>query len=108
MDQSSKKEEILKAAQKDNQNEYESHVGHASILITSLTACVVGLALFIVEMVFKGTKNFGLIAVALTASSVMFLYEGIKLKTVWKIIIGSVFAVVAIVLISGYLWQVIS
>ena len=108
MDQSNKKEEILEAARNNKQNEYEAHIGYASVLITSLTACVVGLALFVVEMVFKGTKNFGLIAVALTASSVMYLYEGIKLKNILKIILGSIFAVIAIVLISGYLWQVVS
>ena len=49
-----------------------------------------------------------MIAVAMTASSVQLLYEGIKLKTVWKIIVGSIEALIALFFILGYIGQVIA
>lgn len=103
------KEEILKAAQKDRYSgkEAESRAGVKATLLGSIIALIVGAVLFLLEFFIKKSWNFGLIAVAMTASCVQLLYEGIKLKTVRKIIVGSVEAIVALLFIALAVWKVV-
>ena len=104
------KDEILNAAKKESYigKEFENIAGTKSTLLASFVSLIVGTILFLVELFVKKTWNIGLIAVAMTASSVQLLYEGIKLKTVWKIIAGSIEALIALFFILGYIGQVIS
>ena len=110
MNQLKNKDDILKAAQKNtfSGKEFENRAGTKGTLLASFVSLIVGAILFLIEFFVKRTWNIGLIAVAMTASSVQLLYEGIRLKTVWKIIVGSVEAVVALFFILGFIGQVIS
>lgn len=110
MSQLNTKDEILKAAQKEtfNGKEFENRAGAKGTLLASLVSLIVGAILFLAEYFVKRTWNIGLIAVAMTASSVQLLYEGIRLKTIWKIVVGSVEAIVALFFILGFIGQVIS
>lgn len=91
-------EEILKAARnnKPNGKEYENKTGTRSALWGSLVAFILGIILATVEYLIKGTLNIGLIAVGLTGGGVQYLYEGIKTKTVWKIIFGAAESLLAL------------
>ncbi len=110
MSQLNTKDEILKAAQKDTfaGKEFENKAGTKGTLLASFVSLIVGAILFLTEYFVKRTWNIGLIAVAMTASSVQLLYEGIKLKTIWKTVVGSVEAIVALFFILGFIGQVIS
>ena len=82
MNQLNDKDEILKAAQKDTftGKEFENRAGTKGTLLASLVSLIVGTILFITEFFVKGPWNIGLVAVAMTASSVQLLYEGIRIK----------------------------
>jgi len=105
-----KKDEILKAAQNEKYagKEFDNRTESRATLWASLISLIVGAVLFFVELLAKGTWNIALIAVAMTASCVELLYEGIKLKKVWKIIIGAIGALIALFFILGFIGQVIS
>ena len=102
------KNRILREAQKDSYNgkEYEHKIYDRSVLLSELVMLVVGLSLMIVEYLKKHTYNLGIVAIILIAISVQMLYEGIKIKKVWKIALGTFLLVFAIIVIIGYVGQV--
>ena len=104
------KEDILNAAQKESfrGKEFENKAGTRGALLAALVSLIVGTLLFLVEFFVKKTWNIGLLAVAMTASSTQLLYEGIKLKNVWKTIFGLLGALIALFFILGYIGQVIA
>ena len=104
------KEDILNGAQNERikGSEFENRIGVRSSLIGFLTALFVGTILCLVELFVKKTLNFGLIALLFTTAGVQFLYEGIKTKSVWRIIFGAVELVLAVFFILGFIWTVIS
>ena len=109
MKQSNNKEDILRAAQKDRDlgKEYENRVFSKSISIASIISLFVAAVLFFVEYFANKTWNIGLLAVALTTSTVQILYEGTVLKSFWKRIIGFVEAIILILLIIVFIGQTI-
>ncbi len=103
-------DEILEAAQKEKfaGKEFDNRIESRGTLWASLISLIVGVGLFLVEYFVKGTWNIGLIAIGMTASCVQLLYEGIKLKIVWKIILGAISAIIALFFILGFIVRVIS
>ncbi len=104
------KETILRAAQdeKAKGKEFENREGIRSNVVGLLAALCVGTILFLVEYFVKKTWNIALIAVFMTAAGVQMLYEGIRIKSVWRIIIGSIQLLIAIFFSLGFIGQVIS
>ena len=110
MDEKMDKESILKAAQNANAQgkEFENREGVKSNLVGLLASLCVGVLLFLVEYLVKKTWNIALIAVFMTAAGTQMLYEGIKLKSVWRIVTGSIQLLVAAFFTLGFIGQVIS
>jgi len=108
MIQPNDKEEILKTAQKDSffRREYENHSGTRGTLLASIISFLVGIILFLIEFFSKSSWNIGLLVVAMTSSCTRSLYEGIKLKTAWKIVLGSIEAIITLILILAFIQQV--
>ena len=76
------KEKILNLAQKNHAvgNEFENRVASKGTTLSCLTSIIIGIILFLIEYVAKGSANIGLLAIGLTASCVQSLYEGIRNK----------------------------
>lgn len=109
MDQLKNKEEILKAAQKSRKyGEYEVNTEHYGSIFASSAAIIIAVLLFLLEYIVKGSGNIGFLGVSLTFTCVLYLYTGIKLKSVIKIILGSVFGVFALIFLFVFIRQVIS
>ena len=110
MDNHLSSEDILKAARKERVkgSEYENREGVRSNLVGFLAALVVGTVLFFLEYFIKGTWNLGLVALLMTAAAAQMLYEGIKIKSVWRIILGSIQTLIALLFILGFIGQVIA
>ena len=104
------KNEILKAvkSEKTKSKEYEDRVGIKSNVVGLLAALIVGIILFLVEYFVKKTWNIALVAVFMTAAGVQMLYEGIRIKSVWRVIIGTVQVLIALFFTLGFIGQVIS
>ena len=105
-----RKNKILAAAQQDKYHgsEYEHSVYDRSILLSALISFLVGILLFVIELVFRHTYNVGFIAIALTAISVHLLYSGCRGKSIWRIVLGIVLVVLALIFLLGFIGQVIS
>lgn len=103
------KEKILELAKKDTSRgkEYENKESIRGNLFASLFALIVGACLFFVEYCVKGTINIGLIAVGITAYSVQFLYEGIKLKKLCYILVSVFLILIALLSIILFLVKVV-
>ena len=103
------KDDILNAAQKEKYSgkEAENHFFDRSILISAIITLIIGLFISIIEYFVKHEVNVGFIAIAFTAISVQMLYEGIKVKIVWKIILGAIVAAFALLMVIGYILQVV-
>lgn len=110
MSQLNNKEDILKAAQKETYfgKEYEDRVVTNGTLLATGISLLVAIILFLTEYFVKRTWNIGLFAVTATVLSVYLLYEGIKVKSAWKIIAGSILALGAVVFILWFIGQVIA
>ena len=92
------KNEILQAAQKNNNgNEFEHKTEIKSNLLSAFAALVVGAILFFFEYLKVGSFNWGIAAIVLTACATQSLYEGIKLKRVLWIVLGAVQTILAFV-----------
>ena len=105
-----RKNKILAAAQQDKYHgsEYEHSIYDRSVSLSALISFLIGILLFVIELVFKHSYNIGFIAIALTAISVHMLYSGCRGKSVWRIIIGVILVVLALIFVIGYIGQVIS
>ena len=91
------KNEVLEAARQNGKGkEYENKEVVKGNLLSALTAVVVGAFLFFFEYLNKGSFNWGIAAIALTACATQSLYEGIKLKKALWICVGSVQAILAV------------
>ena len=92
------KDDILKVAQKEKRGtEYEHKAVLKSDLLSALMALIVGAFLFFFEYIRKGTFNWGIATIVLTACATQALYEGIKLrKTLW-IIVGVIQTILALI-----------
>ena len=103
------KDKILKAAQtnKSNGKEYEHKQSIRGSLLSVVCALLVGIGLFLLEYLVRGTLNFGLIAVGMTASSAQYLYEGITVKKISLIILGAVQSFVALFFILAFIGRVV-
>ena len=104
------KNDILKAAQKEGTKgkEYENREGIRSNLVGFLAALLVGTILFLVEFFVKRTWHIALIAVFMSAAGAQILYEGIRIKSVWRIIVGAIQVLIALFFTLGFIGQVIS
>lgn len=103
------KEKILEAARfdKNRGKEYEHKQTTRGSILSIAMAILVGIILFFLEYFAKGTLNFGLIAVAMTAGGAQYIYEGITLKKVRFIVFGILYSVVAIFFILAFIGQVV-
>ena len=103
------KETILKAAQanKDAGREFETKAGVKSSLFGELVALIIGIILFLTEYFVKMTWNVGLVAVAFSASGSQMLYEGIAIKSVWRIVLGAAQIIIALFFRIAFIGQVI-
>ena len=104
------KNKILEAARnnKAKGREYERTESVRGSLLGSLAAIMVGVILFLIDYFAKGNVNVSLIVVAMTAAWVQSLYEGIKNKKLYLIIIGAIEAVMAFVFLLVFISQVVS
>ena len=105
-----KNEEILLAAQKGKNRgrEFENKASVKSNLLGSLMALLVGTLLFMLEYCIKDSVNVGLIAVGMTASGTQSLFEGIKVKKSYLIIIGVVQLLIALFLILVFVSKLVT
>ncbi len=101
---------ILEAARsnKIRGQEYENKASVRSNLLGSAIALIVGVILFLVEYFIKGSINVSLIAVGMTATCVQSLYEGIKTKKIYLIVIGCVEAIIVLFALLAFIVQVVS
>ena len=101
---------ILEAARKNKNRgqEYENKESVRSNLLSSLIAIMIGIALVLVEYFVKQSINVSLIVVGMTAACVQSLYEGIKTKKVYLIIIGCVESIIVILALFVFIAQVVS
>lgn len=104
------KEKILEAARVDKNRgkEFENKQAVRGSLISALFALFVGIGLFCLECIMKGTLNFGLVAVGMTAVGAQYLYEGITVKKVHMIILGVIYSVLALFFVLAFIGQVVS
>ena len=98
------KNRILEAAQKngDRGYEYEYNISDRASVLTLLTVLVVVVLLSVVEYFAKGYVNLGFLIVGTTAIATDTLYNGIAFKKVWKIVVGSLLALITIILIIAW------
>lgn len=103
------RDKILEAArkQKGRGREFEEAQYSKSTSFSAVGALIVGMALCLVEFFAKGTVNFGLVAVGVTASGIDLLYQGIKLKRVVFIILGAVELLGMVLAILIFVGQVV-
>ncbi len=101
---------ILEVARsnKTRGQEYENKASVRSNLLGSAIALIVGVILFLVEYFVKNSINVSLIAVGMTAACVQSLYEGIKTKRIYLIIIGCVEAIIVLFALLIFIAQVVS
>ena len=91
------RDEILSTAKKDGQGkENERREERKSSLLGAFAALVAGIILLCMEYFKKGSINWSVLAIMMTAAAVQALYEGFKLKRIHWIIIGALQAMVAL------------
>ena len=92
------RKEILEAARRiGTGKEYENKEVIKGNLLSALTALVIGAFLFFFEYLKNGSFNWGIASIALTACATQSLYEGIKLKKISWICIGSLQTILALI-----------
>ncbi len=103
-------EEILEAAKNNRMSglEYERRVGTKSNIIAFLVTLIIGTVLGLVEYFVRKTLNLALLVLLFSAGAAQMLYEGIKIKSVWQIVLGSIEALLAIFFAIAFIGQVIS
>ena len=102
------REEILKAAIKNNAKgeEYENRVSVSGNLYGSAVAILLGIILFVVELLVRGSLNTGLLAVGFVSSAVQFIYEGVKINKRLFVAIGVFQALISTMVILAFVVQV--
>lgn len=91
---------ILEAARNNKYRgrEYENKESVRGNLLGTIVAILTGIVLFGMEYLLENSVNIGLLIVGLTTVCVQALYEGIKNKKVYLIIIGGIETLVDLVL----------
>lgn len=104
------KKSILEAARNNKGMgcEYEKKESIKSSLLGSVIAIVVGVTLYLIEYIIKDSINVSLLAVAMTAACVQSLYEGIKIKKIYLIVIGCAEAIIVVFAILIFFVLVVS
>lgn len=99
------KDKILEAARKkeNRSEEYEYDVENSASLISACAILIVGMILFAIEYHLKDMVNVSLITLGVTAIGVDTLYKGIAFKKVWKIVVGIVLSLIALIMIVARL-----
>lgn len=92
---------ILEAARNngDRGNEYELKENIRASMISTVVLLVVGMILFAIEYYVKGVLNVSLIILGVTVIGTDMLYRGIAFKKIWRIILGSVLLLIALIMI---------
>ena len=92
---------ILEAARNngDRGNEYEMKENIRSSMVSTVAMLVVGMFLFAVEYYAKGILNVSLIILGVTVIGTDTLYRGIAFKKIWRIILGAILALIALIMI---------
>ena len=92
---------ILESARNngDRGNEYEMKENIRATMISTVVLLAVGMILFAIEYYVKGVLNVSLIILGVSAIGTDMLYRGITFKTLWRIIIGSVISLIALIMI---------
>ena len=92
---------ILEAARNngDRGNEYELKENIRASMISTVVLLVVGMILFAIEYYVKGVLNVSLIILGVTVIGTDMLYRGITFKKLWRIILGSVLLLIALIMI---------
>lgn len=108
MNQPENNQDFLQAARanKLRGNEFEQHSALRGMNLSQIIALTVGGIIFFVQLLVKYVFDFGLLAVLMSLICVEYLYEGIKLRQVWKIILGSVFGVFTLFLLVCWIGTV--
>ena len=98
------KNKILEVARANRERgkEYEYNVSDAASLLTLVAILVVVLILSLVEYLAKGYVNLGFMIVGVTAIATDALYKGIVFKKIWRIIVGSLLAIITINMIIAW------
>ena len=93
------KKELLDLAQKDKRGkEYENKAFTRSGELASTVTIILGITLFLIELFTRKTVNVELLALAFSTISFQALIEGIKVKRIFEIVLGSIGVVVTLVL----------
>lgn len=102
-------EKILEAARnnKNRGKEFEQKESTRSSLLGTLIALLVGIGLFLLEYFVNNSVNIGLIAIGMTSFGVQSLYEGIKIKKSYLILIGAIQTSIALIAILAFVAQVV-
>ena len=104
------KDKILAAARNEKYRgkEYENKQATRGNLLSSFVALIVGAVLFCLECILKGSLNFGLFAVGMTAVGVQYLYEGITVKKLRMVVIGIIYLAIAFFFVLAFIGQVVA
>ena len=103
------KKKILEAARKNRERgkEFEKEeISRSNAIGLGITMLIAG-GLLLFELFIKGTFNWGIAALGLTAMGVQSLLEGIKLRRLPITMVGIVASVMALFAILIFVWQVI-
>lgn len=109
MDDKLNNDDILRMASegKHDVNEYEKHNENKGNLIGALVAVIIGAFLLFFELGIKKTLNLSLACVIFVAAGAQLLFEGIKNKSVWKIVFASILLVSGVSLLIAAIGKVI-
>lgn len=98
MNQNTDNRAILEAARASTfkNDEFERRKFWMGLNLGQIVALVLGGIIFFVQLLTRYYWDFGLFCVLMTLTSVSFLYEGIAIKQVWKIVVGGLCGVLAV------------
>ncbi len=84
------KEEILEKSRAENKNRdpYELEVSNNGFALGFVSAMIIGIILWAVELIATGINNFRIYCLAVAVISVSSLYRGVKLKNKKLVCIG--------------------
>lgn len=101
-------EKVLEAAQKNNRGkEFEQRASTHGSLLGALVALLVGIGLFLLEYIINKSVNIGFIAIGMTAAGVQSLYDGIKVRKLYLIVLGIIQTLIALIFIFVFVGQVV-
>ena len=95
------KNTILEAAQKNKSRgeEFEFHKERNSYLMSYAASIIIGMILFVIDYFINSILNTSLMVIGVVSVGSNLLFTGITFKKLWKIILGSILLVVALMII---------